>query len=79
MAMLFNLCKALQSYHARGMVHCSLSPGSFSWFQGGQGWKVSACGDWAQAGMHVRSCYHLRYAPPEVSTKEALILFQQTY
>ena len=48
------------------MVHCSLAPPSFSWFQGGQGWKVAACGDWAQAGMHVRSCYQLRYASPEV-------------
>lgn len=64
-ATLYNLCKALQSFHARGMVHCSLAPPSFSWFQGGQGWKVAACGDWAQAGMHVRSCYQLRYASPE--------------
>ena len=68
-ATLYNLCKALQSFHARGMVHCSLAPPSFSWFQGGQGWKVAACGDWAQAGMHVRSCYHLRYASPEVRTQ----------
>ncbi len=65
-ATLYNLCKALQSFHVRGMVHCSLAPPSFSWFQGGQGWKVAACGDWAQAGMHVRSCYQLRYASPEV-------------
>lgn len=65
-ATLYNLCKALQSFHARGMVHCSLAPPSFSWFQGGQGWKVAASGDWAQAGMHVRSCYNLRYASPEV-------------
>ena len=65
-ATLYNLCKALQSFHVRGMVHCSLAPLTFSWFQGGQGWKVAACGDWAQAGMHVRSCYQLRYASPEV-------------
>ncbi|DBA72050.1 TPA: hypothetical protein ACH3X2_010784 [Trebouxia sp. C0005] len=64
-ATLYNLCKALQSFHVRGMVHCSLAPLTFSWFQGGQGWKVAACGDWAQAGMHVRSCYQLRYASPE--------------
>ena len=69
-ATLYNICKALQSFHARGMVHCSLGPSSFSWFQGGQGWKVAACGDWAQAGMHVRSCYHLRYASPEVCPHE---------
>ena len=66
-ATLYNLCKALQSFHVRGMVHCSLAPLTFSWFQGGQGWKVAACGDWAQAGMHVRSCYQLRYASPEVT------------
>jgi len=66
-ATLYNLCKALQSFHVRGMVHCSLAPLTFSWFQGGQGWKVAACGDWAHAGMHVRSCYQLRYASPEVN------------
>lgn len=65
-ATLYNLCKALQSFHSRGMVHCSLSPPDFSWYQGGQGWKVASCGDWAQQGMHVRSCYALRYASPEV-------------
>ena len=67
-ATLYNLCKALQSFHSRGMVHCSLSPPDFSWYQGGQGWKVASCGDWAQQGMHVRSCYSLRYASPEVRT-----------
>lgn len=66
-ATLYNLCKALQSFHSRGMVHCSLSPPDFSWYQGGQGWKVASCGDWAQQGMHVRSCYALRYASPEVT------------
>ena len=65
-ATVYSLCKALQSFHVRGMVHCSLAPSSFCWFQGAQGWKLAAFGDWAQAGMHVRSCYQLRYASPEV-------------
>ena len=74
-ATLYNLCKAVQSFHVRGMVHCSLAPPTFSWFQGGQGWKVAASGDWAQAGMHVRSCYQLRYASPEVrTTSHAMLL-----
>lgn len=78
-ATLYNLCKAVQSFHVRGMVHCSLAPPTFSWFQGGQGWKVAASGDWAQAGMHVRSCYQLRYASPEVkSTSHAMPLLHVT-